>query len=681
MTRRPPPKSADRRLFLNLAFPGYGYVSSAIDQNTFLPTLDTPTKAGIALWSAALLAGCGTSVDIDQGSRTVDFAFKHRVVTRERLINGGNTGDYRILDIDPQSLKANLTNSPVTDADRLLKDQQDQMNDSLDNIQTVLQLQKKGVGGEWENVMLPGSMASKSVMVQFGNYFSQHGINHDDVSKANFMATVFNPTLSSAEKMNQLTQYISVPNNDTAAEIAKNLDLVAKFAGDIPDNAPWDFIYDAYTSADGLSATDNLGIVAENTETLFSLFVPKDAEKQKTKEELGDMFIPIGELTKPSIYVTEYQTITPPKDVGGQPTYQQKSQMITYYGLEDERNNMVDYIPSQCKDHPEMMMSTSLPPDVEVQLAGSVLSAQQINPDNIDYGWIPAGMKEDKGYVTPVVFFNYEKDFTNSKVLVANDGSIMNRVDSGKKNWVTKVTATIDSLHNSGATEAFRYGLLPTKHAFGRIFKGRKVNSTTNQDEFPNLAVFPNDQNLVDTLAALYMQGQTLDQWGVATYQGGSDNGPTLGIQSFTATNNPLNLFESLRWKGEISRIEPGAFYNVTDIVKYEGEHVVPYSETHTGVGFQSIDGIGNPLRELADSVMVMGTKHELEYTMKTLGKIAPWALIAIAAFIQPELLLSNLWRVLTWVASKVPFLGLASEIDQEEKILAESPMLAVAAA
>lgn len=675
-------KSAGRRMFLKLFFPEIIYMEQAMEQHTWKPHLDGPTKAGLVLRGAALLAACGAPQPaIDQSGQTIDFLFPNGEILDEKIING-KSGEYKIVKIDPQSLKVDLTNSPVTNADREIQAQRDNMNNALDDTESVIQLQKKNESGQWESVMLPGSIASKSVISQFGSYFSQFGLSQDENARAQFFAAVFNPTMQTPEKMAAISQFINVPDATIAADIMSKLDVINMYSGDVPDNAPWDFIFDAYTSASTLNSTDVLGQLPEKTGNMFSLFVPKDNEKRKTKEELGKMFIPIGELVRPTIYTADYQVTIPASDPNNPPTYQTKSRMVTYYGPDDKRNKTVDYIPNECKDHPEMMVGAVLPIDVASQLGGAVLTSQQIDPSRVDYGFIPKGMDENKGIIEPVVFFDNPTNFEASKVLVANDGAITDRINTENKSWITKVSGTIDALKNDGATEAFKYGLLPTKHAFARIFKGRKINSASGQDEFPNLALFPNDQGLVDTLAGLYMQGKSLDQWGVATYQGGPDNSPILALQRFSGTNNLFGILENIQWTGDAGKIEPGAFYNIMETVKLGSDVVVPYYETKEGNVFtESVQGVGNRLQDLVDKVMVVGTKNELEETMKTLGKIAPWALIAIAALIQPETLITNLWKVLTWVATKIPFLGLASEIDLEGEIMAESPMLPFAVA
>lgn len=641
--------------------------------------------AGVGAVTTAVLTGCGPAsryVNIDQRQLTVDQIFNPYKLRGEKVF--GQNGEFRIQTIDPNSLKGKLSsNTLATEADKQLKQIQDEQNKTLDQIESVQILQKKTEKG-WESVMLPGSFMSKLDIAAFGDYFAKYATNQDEKTKTQFFATVFNPNMQTADKMQAITQYLNVPDAGTAQNIIEHLDLVNKYNADIPDNAPWDFIFDAYVSAANIAITDNLYTVAEKTNTVFGMFVPKNSEMQKAKDEFGKMFIPIDKLTKPEIYMVDSQITIPSADSSTPPTVVTKHKMITYYGPGKEVK-IGDSIPSQFDDgSPEnqkknesninLLAESSLPADLRLQVVGMPTRVRRVKPENVDYGFIPQGMNKDKGVVEPVVFLtDTDGDFANSKVIVANDCSVMNRVDWGKKNWVTKVTNAIDKLQEGGATEAFKYGLLPTKHAYGRIFRGNKVNQATGEAQ---IAFFPNDPNLVAATAGLFMGGDTLDQWGVNIYNGGPDNSATATVNQFAGTDNPMGIFETIQWGNEVGQIEPGAFYNIKEILKLKDVNVVAYADSKDGWPGQTVQGIGNTLEDLANSVMVMGTKNELVEAMKIIGKIVPWALIAVAALIQPETIVTNLWQVLTWLAARIPFLAVGAstaEMAQSDSMLPQA--------
>lgn len=612
--------------------------------------------SSLAWW----LASCVPARKIADNLQTIEMTYGTPKIQSERII-GGKGGDYRIQTITADSLKPTLSGSPNTQADNQLEQQSRQINDALNKVDHIVKIQRKK-DGQWQDMMLPGSMMSKVALDEFNNYLENHAkVTLNDKTRAEYISIVFDPNLSPEQKLASISSYVNLPAD--ASNIQGELKAISDFGGDIPDNAPWDFIFDNYSGAAALNSNAPLYETAKNTGTSFGIFVPKDSEINNVKNELGKMFLPIGDVVKPRVFMITYMVETPPQKQGDQPTYSEVKKISVFYGENDDRNKIYDPI-GKVKDQELSIMSDSDMPvaataGINIE-GGQVVSTKEVGSGNIDFAFIPRGMSSNKGEIKPVVFFDDKKDIYQSKVYVIEDNNLIDRVDQGKKNWVSKVTQAVTSLQGLGVTDGFKFGLLPPKIAFGRIFKGGKVNQTTQQVDLPSLALFPNDQGLVDSLATLYLQGNSLNQWGTVIYSGENDNYPRLELQSFNGTDNLFGIAEGISWAGPAGKIEAGAIYNILDILKLKNDNVVPFYDRQSGSFVsENVAGIGNRLEDIVDNVMVMGTKNELTEALGTFGKIAPWALTIIAALIQPETIFTNLWKVITWIAAKLPFLAL----------------------
>ncbi len=597
----------------------------------------------------------------------------------EQLLSG-SAGEYRILTVDPNSIKSQLSGNPQTDADRKLQEQQNATNNTLDKVQAIKILQRKDDKNNWQDVLLPSSQMSRGAIEGWTSYFDayfQPSFAMNDAqkikAKADFLSTIFDPQMSGPEKMAEITKNVAIPAQLTQ-QLTDNLTRISTLSGNIPDNVPWDFLFDSYVAASKMDVTVGLDDVAQQTGTAFGIFIPKDSEAEQTKAEVGKMFIPIHTLVKPQIFATNYEVETAPTSADGStpPKHEKRARLNVFYGPKDERNRSIDTIPHELDKILSVDLVT-LPDDVFLQIDNSnpnidvsSVSSRQIDPSHIDFGFIPKGMDPNKGTIEPVVFLNDPEEIRRSRVFVPGSISsfldipntgMIERVNWGNKSWVTKVTSAVESLQKLGATDAFKYGLLTPKGAFGRMFKGR-MDTTQNQVQYANLALLPDDQKMMNALAVLFTQGKTFDQWGVPI-DFAQNNTEVLAVKEFEGTENPLNIMESLKWNGETGRLKPGELYNISDILDVGGKHVVAFSDTTDGFISQTVKGSGNDLNDLLDTVMVVGTKDEFIETTKVLGNMIPWALIAVAAVIQPETLGTNLWRVLTWVAARLPLLTL----------------------
>lgn len=565
-------------------------------------------------------------------------------VESERILSGSG-GEYKIQKIKVDSLR------PLAGYDA-------QVEQTLDDIESVIKLQKKTADGSWRDVLIPGSLVTKPIINEFNSLL---GDNPDPKEKAAFNATLFDPSISANQKWSDLAPYIKVPISDE--DVVRKLDWLYSMEGllgDVPDNAPWDLIFDARSAANPEVLSDYGSILqaARYTGTQMGIFVPKDKETKSTKEELSQMFlqVPNPETDRPRMYVSTFVLQKPPEKEGGEPKIIRSKRLHVLYGKDDERNKTFDSVGGDL-EKPENLVPSVLPIDILAKTGdlGSIVETHEINRDMIDFAFVPRGRSDYKGEIKPVIFIDDPNDVYKSKVYLPEDNKVVDRVDPDKSSWISKVSHTVNMLRQLGVDSAFKYGLLPAKMAFERIFKGGKLDEASGQMQLPSLALFPEDQNLVNTLATLYMQGNIVNQWGTVLYQGEPENDPTVPVNNFEGKENALNMFENMAWGGQAGAVEAGGFFNLLEIMKMGNENVVAYYSNKEGNALsKEVKGIGGRLEDLMDRVMVMGTKDELAETMKTLGKIAPWALSAIALFTPAGKATQGVWKVLTWIASKL---------------------------
>ncbi len=596
-------------------------------------------KAAGVLLGSMLLAAC-TPPSAESGEPIYGVA----EVESERILSGSG-GEYKIQKIRVDSLR------PIAGYD-------DQVERALDDIESVIKLQKRTPDGGWKDVLIPGSLVTKPIINEFNSLL---GENPDPKEKADFNAILFDPSIPANQKWSNLTSYARVPM--TNEDVERKLDWLYSMEGllgDIPDNAPWDLIFDARSAADPEVLADYGSILhaARYTGTQMGIFVPKDKETKNTKEEFSQMFLPVPnpETDRPRMYVSTFVLQKPPEKEGGEPTIIRSKRLHVLYGQDDKRNKTFDSVGGDL-EKPENLVPSVLPTDILAKTGdlGSVVETHEINRDMIDFAFVPRGRSDYKGDIKPAIFIDDPNDVYKSKVYLPEDNKAIDRIDSGNGSWITKVTHTVNMLRQLGVDSAFKYGMLPSKMAFERIFKGGKLDEASGQMQLPSLALFPEDQSLVNVLATLYMQGNTLNQWGTVLYQGESENNPTVPVINFEGEENALNMFENMAWGGPAGAVEAGGFFNLLEIMKMGQENVVAYYSNKEGNALsKDVRGIGGRLEDLMDRVMVMGSKDELAETMKTLGKIAPWALSVIALFTPAGKATQGVWKVLTWIASKL---------------------------
>lgn len=615
-----------------------------------------------------LLEGC-KSENVSHQSGFLSLEFQQPEISSSYEFVSSSTGEkLRVLKVKPESLKPknlNFFKLLFDEQYSRLLDEQKEVDYAVSQIDEVVIIQKE-VNGEYVDALLPGSLLSHKIIHFFRDILNDYSINEKKYDEENeedrrrmaeYFSLIFDPNISLIDKITRLFTYISISafnKSNLAEEIINLLTLINERSIDIPDNIPWETMFDIYAASSFPILNDPLFKAAEATGTKYGLFIPKRQELQDIKKSLKEMFIPI-DFSQPRVFMITYQPPIPIEENAKVPEPVTVIQTI----YDDDRDGKLFTAGSLLQKNErlfgEVIFGPALEvPDKVINQAGVkrdlIIYIQEVLPDNVRYVFIPIGMNENKGVIRPALILDDPEkpgDPMHQKVFDLTTGRYLDRVNKNKKNWITDVTDIVKRL--SGLKEVFKYGLLTPKEAFGRIFRGNGAENQIFDIELRNMALIPDNGDFVSLLAGLYLEGKTLDQWGVVV---GDNNLKVIQIsgKDYIFFNNHIDYIKNIKSFGELKR---GDFYNIEGLVKIGNKQYVAYAIFHSENGLKPDTKkiVLIPLEEALNNVMVMGTKNELIEALKTFNKIAPWALTAIAAFLEPTIIFSNLRNILIWIS------------------------------
>ncbi len=604
--------------------------------------------------TGAILASCGplSNLTSPQPTEVPKLGYTQREVF-QGIGSDGKAYDYVVWNVDIGSIKK-------------FPQMQGQL-DKLKDIDHVSILSQKHEDGRYYPVSTQASAHSKGVVDRFNSLVDTNAksplYKSDSQFRGFVLATVLDPEKSVADKMTIIGQYINL-SGDTIDEVKTSLEALTKNynLGKLPANSSIDFLFDNYMASLHSDSVDQDFInSAESIGLQHAIFVPKSDSLEKTRTELKSNFMDISQsaLVKPEIYKVEYQVLTPGKKVSDPPSIQ------TFEKLEVRYNNRTDRIygeygiPSALRTfyaQNENVFNdldvTQTPPDLITSIASrvdkkssvTVTKTSKLDDGLIQYAWVPNGSSKYKGDIKSAVFLNFKAAGTNyidplsSEVMVINDNSvdIDSRVDKGWLSWISNIDNTVRQLLKLGVSQTYvSGGLTPPAIAFARLMSG--INSDTGF----NSSMLPKDETLLRKLAGMELLKQQLNNWGTPIWQGGMGEGPVVSVVDFTESDwigrNIMNLDPSLNRNIKPHVMSPGDIFPIAAIEK---DVIISYRGQTASNGTTPLTG--GLITNIIDQVIAINNPDTFSQILKIGSAIAPWAAVAIALLIDPEVLVTD---------------------------------------